>query len=120
MTILEFIADLRDNVFTNPIDQGDLDLIQFFFKKLSDHDISNHVVQHILPYKTEIRDRNVEFFIKKKNEIFKGLPQDRVNYFVNLVKTPEPQGGLSDEDREAAWCYFDTLLTLSEKYKKDK
>lgn len=119
-TILEFIIDLKDNVFTSPVDQGDLALIQYFFSKLDDVSVSNHVVQHVLPYKNEISDRNVNFFIKKKTEIFKGLPADRVNYFVRLVTTPEIDGGLSTEDKETAWKYFDLLIALCEKYKKNK
>lgn len=119
-TILEFIKDLKDNVFTEPVEQGELALVEFFFKKMSTVSVASHVVTHVLPHEKKIRDRDLSFFLKEKDNIFGGLPEDRVNHFANLVTFAQDKGGLSEEDKNSAWAYFDTLIDLSKKYKKDK
>lgn len=119
-TSLELIADFRDNIFTNPVEQGDLLLVEFFFKKMEPKDIADRIVKHVLPHKKKIEKRKTRFFIVKKNVIFAGLPQDRVDYFANLVNTPEHEGGMSDENKDVIWTYFDTFIGLAEDYKKNK
>lgn len=119
-TILEFIADLKTGIFTNPTEQGDLLIVEFTFKTMGSMHIADHIVSHVLPYKTRICNRDVDFFIEKKKEIFAGLPTDRIEYFAELVRKPTTQGGLVKEDRDTIWSYFDTLLVLAEQYKKKK
>ena len=119
-TVLEFIADLKDAIFTGPAEQGDLLIVEFFFKKMTNTAISDHVVTNVLPHKAQIEERKIEFFLKKKKEIFAGLPEDRVNYFADLVRKSEEEGGLAADDRDVIWKYFDTLLELAAEYKKKK
>lgn len=120
LTVLELIADFRDNIFTKPSEVGDLLLVEFFFKKMSALDVTNKIVTHVLPYKTKIENREVNFFIIKKKEIFANLPMERVEYFANLVQSPPNNGGMSDENKRCVWAYFDTLVELAEEYKKNK
>ena len=119
-TILELIKDLKDNIFTEPTEQGELALVEFFFKKMSAINVANHVISHVLPHEKCIKDRDLKFFIKEKDSIFGGLPQDRVNHFSNLVTLPSEKGGMSPEDKQIIWSYFDALVDLSKKYKKNK
>ncbi len=119
-TVFEFIADLKDNVFINPEEQGDLLLVEFWFKKLSAWKVADHIVEHVLPHAEEIRKHNISFFIKEKGNIFKGLPADRVDHYTNLITISAEDGGISDDDKQTAWSYFATLLSLSRLYKKDK
>ena len=120
LTVLELVADFRDNIFTKAAEQGDLLLVEFFFKKMTNIAIAEKIVLHILSRRKQIEKRDVQFFLEKKKEIFQGLPSDRVEYFANLVQTPEKDGGMSDENRDAVWAYFDTLAELAEEYKKNK
>lgn len=119
-TVLELIEDLRDNIFTKSSEKGDLLLVEFYFKKMAPVKISDHVVTHVLPYKGAIENRHISFFKEKKYDIFKGLPQDKVDYFSRLVENSEEEGGLSEEDKNVVWSYFDTLSMLAERYKKYK
>ena len=120
LTVLELVADFRDNIFTKPAEQGDLLIVEFFFKKASAVTIADNIVLHVLSRRKQIENREVAFFIAKKKEIFQNLPADRVEYFANLVQKSEKDGGMNDEDKEAVWAYFDTLIQLAEEYKKNK
>lgn len=120
LTVLELIADFRDNIFVKPAEQGDLLLVEFFFKKMSAQMVAEKIVLHVLSRRKQIENRDVQFFLEKKKEIFANLPADRVEYFANLVQTSEKDGGMSDENRAAVWAYFDTLAELAEEYKKNK
>jgi hypothetical protein len=119
-TVLELVADFKDNIFTKPLEQGDLLLVEFFFKKTDEKTIADRIVKHVLPYKKKIEKRKVKFFLIKKNEIFANLPTERVEYFANLVQKTEDEGGMSQDDKNAVWAYFDTLIELAEQYKKKK
>lgn len=119
-TILEFIADLRTGVCTRPADQGELLLVEFWFKKLHVLRVMEYVVGHVLPHKLKIEKRVKSFFITERDAIFKGLPQDRINYFADMVSKPEADGGISVESEQSIWAYFDTLVAIGEQYKKEK
>lgn len=119
-TTLELITDFRDNIFTQPAEQGDIMLVEFFFKKMNPVDIAERIVLHVLPFSQKIKDRDISFFIEKKNEIFGGLPKERVEYFASLIEKPEKRGGMSDENKEIVFSYFDTLDALGQEYKKNK
>lgn len=119
-TVLEFVKDLKDNVFTNVTEQGELALVEFWFQKMTPHSVANHVVSHVLPYEKEIKTKNVMFFIKEKDNIFKGLPSERIEYFSQLVTLPSNRGGMSDDDKNTVWVYFQSLVGLAKEYKKNK
>ena len=117
-TLAEFLADLRDNIFTSDTERGDLLLVEFFFKKLPQLAKMSYIVDHLLPYKRMIDEEKAEFFIKKKDKIFAGLPPERVNYFAHLVQTPASQGRMSNENRGYVWAYLKTLVAAADEYKK--
>ena len=120
MTILEFVNDLKDGIFTEPSDQGELLIVEFAFSKMNNSTIAEHVVSRILPHKENIKNRKIQFFVDNQGEIFRGLPKDRVEYFSNLIGRAPDEGGLADDDKIAIWKYFDTLILLAEAYKKKK
>lgn len=117
-TVLEFIIDLREAIFTDSAERGDLLTVEFFFKKLTNTSVADHIVLHVLPHKSKISNRDVQFFIDQKDRIFAGLPANRVEYFIGLVQNKD--GGLSTEDQNTIWSYFDMLILLAEEYKKKK
>jgi len=119
-TVLELIIDFKENIFTKPEEKGDLMLVEFFFTKMKPETITDRVVKHVLPFSKEIAARKETFFLEKRNEIFGGLPKERVDYFSGLIGKDENEGGMSDENKEIVWAYFDTLVALAEEYKKNK
>ena len=119
-TILELIADLREAIFVDPSEQGDLLKAEFFFQRMGNTAITDHVVTHVLPHKDKIVKRDAQFFLDQKEKFFSKLPADRVDHFASMVKRPESEGGLSDDDRSSIWRYFDALVILAEQYKKTK
>ena len=119
-TILEFIADLRRNVFTGSEEQGELLLVQFCFDKLSPSRVIDNVVQHVLPFKAQIQARDKTFFVKEKNSIFAGLPQNRIDHFSSIIAKEPGKGGLSEDDIDSIWAYFSTLCEIAVQYQKKK
>jgi hypothetical protein len=112
-TQLEFIADLKENVFSGMVEQGELFTVAFFFERLHPERAMDHVVEHVLPWKTQIHKRKVKFF-KDNKHIFEGLPEDRVEYY------SEKLANIDQESRDVMWDFFDTMLELAEQYKKHK
>ena len=119
-TLKEFLADLRESVFTSDDEKRDMTIVEFFFDNSGEQAIMDHVVTKILPWSKEIAERNIDFFSKQKDSIFKGLPQQRVDYFEKLLRTPESQGGMSLDNRDVIWLYFDTIISIAQDYKKNK
>lgn len=116
LTIIEFISDLRNNILTEPQEQGDLLLVEFFFKKMHPLHLMNHSVDHILPYEKQIEGKNLDFFIQEKNSIFGGLPQKRVDALADMII----EGKISGENQDVIWSYMQTLAAIAKVYKKDK
>jgi hypothetical protein len=114
-TQLEFIADLKENVFSGMIEQGELFTVAFFFERLHPERAMDHVVSHVLPWKKHIRARNEQFFLDNKH-IFEGLPADRVDYYSTKLAGPD----IDQESRDVMWDFFDTMVALAEEYKKNK
>ena len=115
-TILELIGDLKDNIFESEEEKGDLMLVEFFFKRMHPERVIDHIVSHALPHKNKIKNRDINFFIENR-KIFAGLPEDRIDYYCNMIAVGEK---LTDEDRQVIWSYFDTFVALAESYRKTK
>ena len=62
-----------------------------------------------------IEDRDQDFFLKNKG-IFAGLPDDRIKYYGELITSKR----IHTEDRRVVWEYFDTIIAIAEKYKKEQ
>lgn len=119
-TIREFLDDLKGNIFTSPEEQRDMTAVEFFFSLMNEQLLMNHVLDQILPFKAQIAARDIDFFAKQKKQIFGNLPSERVDYFEHLIRTPEDKGGMSEENKNYVWVYFDTIIDIAEAYKKNK
>ena len=113
-TQLEFIADLKENVFSGAVEQGELFTVAFFFERLHPERAMDHVVTHVLPWKKQIHKRDVNFFQDNKH-IFEGLPEDRIEYYSEKLAKD-----IDQESRDVMWDFFDTMIALAEQYKKHK
>ena len=114
-SVLDLIRDLKDNVFEGQDEQGELMLVEFFFKRQNPNNTMNSMVQKVLPHKAQIQNRDLHFFLENRT-LFSGLPEDRVSYYSNMIAN----GKLDDEDVEVIWEYFDTFIALCEQYQKVK
>lgn len=110
--ILGLISDLKDNVFTECEEQSDLAMVEFFFDRLSTDVIMKRVVDKVLPYEKQIKDRDIDFF-RKNDSIFGGLPGDRVEHYKKEILT------LSKENQDILWSYFDVIVKHAKIYKKN-
>ena len=115
-TILDLIGVLKDHMLTEYEEQGDLVLVEFFFQRMDHEKIMDHVVTHVLPFSTKIRKRDQTFFLNNKG-IFAGLPENRIDHYSDVIVN---SSRLSREDRDEIWEYFDTIVALAEKYRKQK
>lgn len=116
--MLELIDDLKC-IFTQPADTSDLNLMKIGLSIMNEVEIMNGVIENFLPYKKQIKERNIAFFKEHKNQIFSGLDQKRVDYFDSRITKSPAEGGISSEDKEVIWQYFDVIIQLSEDYKKN-
>lgn len=119
-TIKEFITDLKNSIFTGTIEQVALTFVEDYFSRASPENSMGYLVSHVLPHKSQIQNRNVQFFLDEKASIFKGLPDEQIDHFAKLVTTPAKYGGLDDENKEVIWKYFDTFIEIAEIYKKKR
>jgi hypothetical protein len=118
-TLIEFITDLKENIFEQR-DQGDILLVEFFFKRLSSESLASYIVQHILPYKQQILQKKKDFFIEKKDQIFKGLPKTKIDYYCNIITGDNKDRKISPENARIIWDYFTVLVNLAEQYNNTK
>lgn len=113
LTISEFVADLRESVFSLPEEQCDMVIIEKFFEYLPEDAIAAYTVKHILPFADQIKVRDDNFFITNTH-IFAGLPSQRIAHYSTAWKDQR----ISTENKAVVWQYFDTLVQLCAAYKK--
>lgn len=113
-TVIEFIADIRDSILTGRNERGDLVMVEFFFRSMHPLDIMQHCVDKILPHKVKIEERSNDFFVDNRGDIFKGLPQQRVDHLAEMLTS----GKITAENQQVIWDYVTTILVLAERYKK--
>lgn len=109
---VQFIDELLEQ-FPN---EQDLVVVRVFFKdQIPTTVVADAFIEHVLPHKETIKNRNDKFFMEN-NHIFGMLDSGKVMHFKNLWTSPT----LEDEDREAIWKWFDMFCILAEAYKKTK
>lgn len=116
-TIIEFIESI-EAFFEDPNDQMDLMKVNLYFKNMSEIDLMNKIISHIIPHKEKVRVRDENYILSEKDSLFSEFPRDKVEKIHRLVRLPAEKGGLSSEDRIAVWQYFDVMIELGEQYKK--
>ena len=63
----------------------------------------------------EILRRDEDFFVSSAGSVFAGLPLESVNAFreLFLLKTNNGERFINEDDRDAMWDYFDSLVRIS-------
>lgn len=66
----------------------------------------------------QIRIKDEDFFVTSAGKVFAGLPMDSVNAFKELflLKMSNGERFVSDDDRDAIWEYFESLVRISIHY----
>ena len=68
----------------------------------------------IMPYAKMVKERDDQFFITHTKELFKGINvnSDKIDHFKNIWLNT----GLTKDDKDALWSWFDLFLKLATKY----
>jgi hypothetical protein len=66
----------------------------------------------------QIRIKDEDFFVTSAGKVFAGLPMDSVNAFreLFLLKMSDGDRFVSEDDRDAIWEYFESLVRISIHY----
>lgn len=113
-TILDLIADLKENVFTQTSEKSDLVFIELFFKRMPPQSVLNHIIDHVLPHEKQIRERNLSFFLENEG-IFSGLPASKTQHYMDVIANSKR---ISEEDMDQIWKYMEVLVEIAKKHKK--
>jgi hypothetical protein len=116
--MFELISDLS-SIFTRSTDLSDLEQIRLTIELVDDETLLEKMTESFLPFKKQIADRDLIFFKNNKNKIFVGIDQEKVNHFDHRITSPPEEGGISNEDKDTIWDYFDVMIMLAEKTKSD-
>jgi hypothetical protein len=94
--------------------KGDLVVLRIFIKDQIDPKvIMNNFITNILPHREEIKKRNDQFFMNKK-DLFTIVKKETFANFKKLWRSTL----FDDEDREALWRWADVLVVLADRYNK--
>lgn len=117
-TVIDFLDDL--DTVSSYDEKGDIILIKFFFERMDDVMVANHIINYVLPHSKKIKEKKESFFIKNANTIFGNLSDEKISKITRKLSLDESKGGLSNDDKNVIWKYFETLIVLGELYKKQK
>jgi hypothetical protein len=115
-TIIDLISNLKDDIFKDPEERGDLVLVEFYFKNINPERVMTHLINKVLPYRKQIESRNVKFFLENES-LFAGLPEDKIKYYSGIIASGKR---IRDDYRITIWEYFDTLIAFADLYQKNK
>lgn len=73
-------------------------------------------------YWDQIYNKNEEFFIQHSKSIFKDLPAQSVQMFIDIfnLKTPYNTPAIKQDDRDVIWEFFETFVCISLNYIHEK
>lgn len=112
--LLNFADRLEDMLDDHNISTDDLTYVRFYIVNMTPYQAMQHVIEQILPWKKQIELHDETFFYRNKR-IFGKLPDNKVNYFSDvLTKT------FNQEDKNEVWQFFDAFVAMAEEYKKNK
>lgn len=116
--IHDFISDLKENIFNqNSLEQGDFTVLEFFFSNMHPERVMFHCEDKFYPHRKKIMNQDESFFIENSKNLFEGLPSDRIQYYEHLITKTDR---IADEDRELFWAHLQVILSIIEKYRKEK
>ena len=104
------MLDFIDELVEQYPKEGDLIVIRFFLSEQTPiESLIEQFISRVLPHRDKIAKRNESFFIENDN-IFGASPKDKVIHFKKLYTT------MNGEDRKTLWAWFDSFVSLADKY----
>jgi len=92
--------------------EGDLILIRIFIKdQIPMADVLGRYIRDILPFKSEVDQRNEQFFLKH-SVLYHSVSNSKVDHFRELWCSNQ----LDDQDRLAIWQWMDVFNTIATNY----
>ena len=98
-------------------------IYRFFKSFIQSFDDKNYLIQGFIENSHEkcwdsIKNRDEQFFVENAGNIFKYLPNDKVNLFKDLFITKDKYGNsvVSIELKNQLWKLFDAMIKISIKY----
>lgn len=113
---LDLITDLS-SIFSHQDEKGDLIAAEVWHKLLHREVIMERTIQHLLPYKQQIKAKDFDYFVNNCDYIFGGLPKDRVDYYRNIIVE---QKRITTVHMNIIWDYLDSMTALAESYNSKK
>ena len=120
MSRIKLLQNLKLNLvkfFDNMIElfpsEGSFVLARLYFNDQAPmEDMMQYIILHLLPYSTEIQNKNESFFLDENNQILKKINPKSVNQF-KLLWTE-----LDAENKEIVWKYFGSFILLAKRYQE--
>lgn len=104
------MLDFIDELVEQYPKEGDLIVIRFFLSEQTPiESLIEQFISRVLPHRDKIAKRNEAFFIENDN-IFGASPKDKVIHFKKLYMT------MNGDDRKTLWAWFDSFVSLADKY----
>lgn len=111
--VIEFLDELIEQ-FPH---ETDLVIGRIFIKdRITSEQLIHRFIQHVIPYKQHILDKNDTFFLQNSSELFGSSSLHKGTHLKKIWKSSQ----LDEEDRQIIWDYFKAFIMLCEKYSELK
>jgi hypothetical protein len=119
--LFQLISELVNSAYQNGYKVVSPYLVNFagfVLFKLDKNFVLNTFIEKSHEHWEQIRLKDEDFFVSSAGTVFAGLPLDSVNAFKELflLKTKTGERFVSDDDRDALWEYFESLVRISIHY----
>ena len=114
-TVLDFVEDLRENVFPTSEYENDFTRMRMYVMALSDDALMQKVIKNFLPHSNYAENRNPKFF-KAIVPLLSRLPKTRVSFYLSKLKS----GELGEDNMNTIWGFMNTIIAIAEDFKKTK
>ena len=114
----EFLDDLQRLSKKYPIGLTDIDLLfcKTYVSSISEEFLIQSTVNTVLPYRAQIKERNLDFFKEQKSSLFKGLPEAKLAAMEEALT----RGGVPEDAVAAIWDHVEVILLVTEMYEQRK
>lgn len=124
-SLFGLVEDLIQNAYNNGYKTIEPSMIRFvntLFRTMDSDYIIQRFISRSRKHWEKIKNRDESFFIENASSVFEGLSLENINAFKNLfelTKEDEQEPYVVDEDREAIWDHFQSLVKISLSYLKE-
>lgn len=108
--VLDFIRDLQESVFyANNTEIDDMLKIKLLFERMHPEMVYKHIGEKLLPYKTKITSRDMNYFKENYASLFEKLDSQKADYY---AKQLTDSSRIDDNDRNAIWGHLNTIIKV--------